>query len=147
MMRESGRSGESSEEKGGVLGIGIFERDAGRYIRLVENLPNSGLFWQKGRVGIGAGREKSRFTAHFFRNLGFSGFFGENGFISGLKNYPDRPFWLAKLLFMGWSMGTWKEGLLWGSKIPHKAGREPALLPAPLLRRRLSSRKGSQPPK
>ena len=73
----------------------------GRYIRLVKNLPNSGSFWQKGRVRIAAGRIKSRITAHFFHNLGFSGFLGENGLFASRKNYPDRPFWLAILLFYG----------------------------------------------
>jgi hypothetical protein len=40
---------------------------------------------------------------------------------------------------MGWRIGKWKEGLFWKHGIPHKTGREPALLPTPRLRRRLSS--------
>jgi hypothetical protein len=48
---------------------------------------------------------------------------------------------------MGWSRGKREKGLFWGSKIPHKTGREPALLPAPLLRRRPSSWEGVPTPK
>ena len=44
-------------------------------------------------------------------------------------------------------MGKGKEDLFWGSKIPHKTGRKPALLPALLLRRRLASREGFPTPK
>jgi len=34
------------------------------------NLLKTGLFWQKERVRIGAGRRKSRITAHFFEDFG-----------------------------------------------------------------------------
>jgi hypothetical protein len=40
-----------------------------------------------------------------------------------------------------------EKGLFWGSKIPRKTGREPARLPAPRLRRRLSSHEGFPTPK
>jgi hypothetical protein len=73
----------------------------------VKNLPNSGVFWQKGEIRIGGGRVKSRIIAHFFHNLVFPGFSGENGLCLSRKNYPNRPFWLAKLLFYGledWEM-------------------------------------------
>jgi len=47
------------------------------------------------------GRSKSRITGHFFCDLGFLGFFGGNGLILSRENYPDRPFWLAKVGFDG----------------------------------------------
>jgi hypothetical protein len=40
-----------------------------------------------------------------------------------------------------------EKGLSWGYGIPHKNGREPALLPAPRLHRRLSSPEGFPTPK
>ena len=43
--------------------------------------------------------------------------------------------------------GKGKQGGFGGSKISHKTGREPALLPAPRLRRRLSSHEGFPTPK
>jgi hypothetical protein len=52
-------------------------------------------------IRIVAGRRKSRITGHFFSNLGLSGFFGENGFITSLKNVPNRPFWMANRLSDG----------------------------------------------
>jgi hypothetical protein len=48
---------------------------------------------------------------------------------------------------MGWSRGNEGKGGFGGSKIPLKTGREPALLPVPLLRRRLSSQEGFPTPK
>jgi hypothetical protein len=54
---------------------------------------------------------------------------------------------------MGWSMGKWKEGLFWGwwflrdLEFPTKPVQKPTLLPAPLLRRRLSSCEGVPTPK
>jgi len=43
--------------------------------------------------------------------------------------------------------GMREKDLLWGSKIPHKTGRESPLVPAPLLRRRLSSHEEVPTPK
>jgi len=64
------------------------------------------------------------------------------------KNDPDRPFWLAKTPVLRAGTGEMREkGLLWGSGIPHKTGREPTILPAPRLRRRLSSPEGFPTPK
>jgi hypothetical protein len=57
------------------------------------------------------------------------------------------PFGWQNSLFMGWSMGKGKEGLFWGPGILLKTGRKPTLLPAPLLRRRLSSCEGVPTPK
>jgi hypothetical protein len=37
-----------------------------RYIQAVINLLNSGLFWQKERIGISAGHDKSRIIDPFF---------------------------------------------------------------------------------
>jgi hypothetical protein len=53
------------------------------------------------RIGITAGRGKSRIIDRFFCDLGLSGFSGENGLIVNLKNYPNRPFWMANLRFYG----------------------------------------------
>ena len=53
------------------------------------------------------------------------------------------------IAFAAWAgVGEMREkGLFWGSKIPDKTGRKPALFTAPLLRRRLSSREGFPTPK
>ena len=48
---------------------------------------------------------------------------------------------------MGWRIGKWKEGLFWKHGIPHKTGRKPTLVSAPLLRRRPSSWEGFPTPK
>jgi hypothetical protein len=54
--------------EGGLFwGIGILAiPDSGRYVQAVINLLNSGLFWQKRRIWITAGRDKSRITDPFF---------------------------------------------------------------------------------
>jgi hypothetical protein len=52
----------------------------------------------------------------------FPGFLGENGLITSLENYPNGAYWEAKLLFYGLEYGEMKEGLFWGSGIPHKTG-------------------------
>jgi len=95
---------------------------------------------------IAAGRNNSRITAHFFRNLGFSGFLGENGLFLSRKNYPNRPLWLAKLRFYGLEYGETKRRLFRGSGIPRKTGKKPTFLLTPLLRRRLASREGVPTP-
>jgi hypothetical protein len=53
------------------------------------------------RIGITAGRGKSRIIDRFFCDLELSGFSDENGLITSLKNVPNRPFWMAKLLYYG----------------------------------------------
>jgi len=64
----------------------------------ITKSPNSGVFWQKERIRIRAGRRKSRISSHFFCDPGLSGFSSENGLITSLKNVPDRPFWLVDRL-------------------------------------------------
>ena len=69
-------------------------------------------------------------------------------FLHSLRHIPfvDNPCWQI-VSQMGWSGGNEGKILFWGSKIPYKTGREPALLPAPHLRRRLFSREGVLTPK
>jgi hypothetical protein len=75
---------------------------------------------------------------------------------SGFYSFSYIPFIIFRLWILraGRSSLIWaevggkgKEGLFWGSKIPHKNGRKPTLVPAPLLRLRLSSYEGIPIPK
>jgi len=43
------------------------------------------------------------------------GFFGGNGLILSRENYPDRPFWLAKVGFDGLKLGKGKAGVFEGT--------------------------------
>ena len=67
----------------------------------VMKSPQFRLILAKGGVRIATSRGKSWIIGHFFLNLGLSGFSGENNSNMSRKNYPNRPFWMAKLLFYG----------------------------------------------
>jgi hypothetical protein len=65
---------------------------------------------------------------------------------------PNSTFWEADLRFHGPKYGLGdgvreRKGGFGDLKFPTKPAREPALEPAPLLRRRLSSREGFPTPK
>jgi hypothetical protein len=69
---------------------------------------------------------KLRFRDHFFRDLRYIEFLGENGLIKILKNVPNRPFSMAKRRYYGWLyIEKGKVGILilpffrvWGDIIP-----------------------------
>ena len=88
---EYGESGKTP-----VMGIGIFRIDAGRYIRVVSESPQFRLISVKRE-----NRDQSRSRkiaicrSLFFCDLGLSGFSDKNGLITGLKNIPNRPFWMG----------------------------------------------------
>jgi hypothetical protein len=75
-----------------------------------QNLSILGFICQKERIRILTGRDKSRIIDPFFWDLRFSGFSGEIDLITCLKNDPNRPFWMAKLLYYGLDYGGLRRG-------------------------------------
>ena len=90
---------------------GLFMIDEGRHIRLVIKSPHFGLILVKGAEwDPGSSREIANYKSLFCDPV-LSGFFGENGLNTSLKNYPDRPFWLAKLHFNDLEYVEWGKNL------------------------------------
>jgi len=74
MIRESGRSGESSEETVGFLGIGIFEKDAGRYIWAVVKSPIRACFGKRRGPGSQQVAENHELWTTFLKIPDYQGF-------------------------------------------------------------------------
>ena len=78
-----------------------------------EKSPQSGLLLAKWE---NPDRSRSHKIANYrslFLKYMIIGFLGENGFIPGLKNNPNRPFWMAKVRVYGLEEGGEEKRGFW----------------------------------
>jgi hypothetical protein len=89
--------------------------------RVIES-PQFGLILAKGLdQDLGRSQKIANYRS-LFCDLEFLEFLGEIGFITSLKNVPNRPFWMANLHFYGLEYGEGGKRAVYGSRAAFPVG-------------------------